>query len=221
MHDQYGKVIVSLSRDYLGAITDVERRDAQGRRLPGATDAELAALEVLAPHVERGWGIIMLNKHHFCSNGPTTVDFRLHFEVGNFGGLNFICCCVVLCCAMLIYCCCTQQPPHFQHQPLQVREENLFKEETWLEALLDVRHARACHAPARPPARMYALPCIYIALQCTTYQDLVTLLLLLLLSHCCCCCCCCCHTAAAAAAVTLLLLLLLLAVVPAYRAAHS
>jgi hypothetical protein len=38
--------VLSDSRDYLGALTDVERCDPLGHRLPGATDAELAVMQV-------------------------------------------------------------------------------------------------------------------------------------------------------------------------------
>jgi hypothetical protein len=38
--------VLAESRDYLGALTDVERCDASGRRLPGASDAELAVMQV-------------------------------------------------------------------------------------------------------------------------------------------------------------------------------
>lgn len=39
--------MVSETRDYLGALVDVQRVDAAtGRPLPGATDAELAAMAI-------------------------------------------------------------------------------------------------------------------------------------------------------------------------------
>jgi hypothetical protein len=38
--------VLSEARDYLGALTDVERCDPLGHRLPGATDAELAVMQV-------------------------------------------------------------------------------------------------------------------------------------------------------------------------------
>ena len=44
--DQDGHRVLSEQRDYLGALVDVERADAAGRPLPGATDAELAVMTV-------------------------------------------------------------------------------------------------------------------------------------------------------------------------------
>lgn len=45
-YDQEGNRVVGEVRDYLGALQDVTRLDAAGRQLPGATDAELALLQV-------------------------------------------------------------------------------------------------------------------------------------------------------------------------------
>eukprot|EP00775_Hariotina_reticulata_P004969 gene4969-5210_t len=46
-YDQQGNTVLSESRDYLGALIDVERCDPNGRRLRGATDAELAVMQEL------------------------------------------------------------------------------------------------------------------------------------------------------------------------------
>lgn len=43
--DQQGYRVLREERDYLGSLVDVERIDAQGRTLPGATDAELAVMQ--------------------------------------------------------------------------------------------------------------------------------------------------------------------------------
>lgn len=45
-YDQDGNRVLSEARDYLGALTDVERCDPLGHRLPGATDAELAVMQI-------------------------------------------------------------------------------------------------------------------------------------------------------------------------------
>jgi hypothetical protein len=45
-YDQDGNLVVSEKRDYLGALVDVDRIDPSGRKLPGATDAELALMQV-------------------------------------------------------------------------------------------------------------------------------------------------------------------------------
>lgn len=45
-YDQDGNTVLREVRDYLGTLTDVERCDPQGRHLPGATDAELAVMQV-------------------------------------------------------------------------------------------------------------------------------------------------------------------------------
>lgn len=38
--------MLSETRDYLGALIDIERCDAKGNRMQGATDAELAVMQV-------------------------------------------------------------------------------------------------------------------------------------------------------------------------------
>jgi hypothetical protein len=45
-YDQDGNIVLREMRDYLGALTDVERVDRNGRPLPGVTDAELAVMQV-------------------------------------------------------------------------------------------------------------------------------------------------------------------------------
>ena len=45
-YDQDGNLVISEKRDYLGALVDVDRVDPSGRKLPGATDAELALMQV-------------------------------------------------------------------------------------------------------------------------------------------------------------------------------
>jgi hypothetical protein len=45
-YDQDGNMVLREVRDYLGALTDVERVDQHGRPLPGVSDAELAVMQV-------------------------------------------------------------------------------------------------------------------------------------------------------------------------------
>eukprot|EP00879_Flechtneria_rotunda_P007701 GHRR01008074.1.p1 GENE.GHRR01008074.1~~GHRR01008074.1.p1 ORF type:complete len:855 (+),score=308.81 GHRR01008074.1:359-2923(+) len=45
-YDQDCNRVLTEARDYLGTLTDVERCDTSGRPLPGATDAELAMLQI-------------------------------------------------------------------------------------------------------------------------------------------------------------------------------
>lgn len=45
-YDQDGNIVVRELRDYLGALTNVERVDPHGRPLPGASDAEIAVMQV-------------------------------------------------------------------------------------------------------------------------------------------------------------------------------
>jgi hypothetical protein len=45
-YDQDGNIVVREMRDYLGALTDVERVDPHGRPLPGASDGEIAVMQV-------------------------------------------------------------------------------------------------------------------------------------------------------------------------------
>lgn len=46
MYDQDGNIVLRQARNYLGALTEVERVDRNGRPLPGASDAELAVMQV-------------------------------------------------------------------------------------------------------------------------------------------------------------------------------
>eukprot|EP00878_Enallax_costatus_P014740 GHUV01015423.1.p1 GENE.GHUV01015423.1~~GHUV01015423.1.p1 ORF type:complete len:364 (+),score=71.44 GHUV01015423.1:323-1414(+) len=45
-YDQDGNRVLREERDYLGSLVDVERVGSQGRQLPGATDAELAVMQI-------------------------------------------------------------------------------------------------------------------------------------------------------------------------------
>lgn len=45
-YDQDGNIVLREMRDYLGALTDVERVDRNRRPLPGVSDAELAVMQV-------------------------------------------------------------------------------------------------------------------------------------------------------------------------------
>ena len=58
-YDQEGNIVVREVRDYLGALTDVERVDKNGRPLPGVTDAELAVMQV-------GGGVFFVDVLRVC-----------------------------------------------------------------------------------------------------------------------------------------------------------
>lgn len=58
-YDQAGNIVLREVRDYLGALTDVERVDRSGRPLPGAGDAELAVMQVcVCVFVRVCWAVV-------------------------------------------------------------------------------------------------------------------------------------------------------------------